>query len=283
MKKLLVFVMLLGFGIRQSEAQSMLRVRMADNSKINISVDGRYFNKAGTGITVGELPYGQHRLRIFQFVQNRHGRLFEEPIFTGNVKTYNGMVTLFVFDKYSGETNITEQEISAYTFNHPPSNEANRYSDQMNDNGNGNQGGNNNYNNNQGAPQRFRNYDNNNNNGGNNNENNSQYSAPPPPPAPPAQSSLTDDKMSELKTKVAAKAADIEKMNILKDALKNEKITVKDISTIFDWFTFETSKVDFAKWAYSITVDKDYFSDLENKLSYKNYVDDLDKFIKDNK
>ena len=49
-----------------------------------------------------------------------------------------------------------------------------------------------------------------------------------------------------------------------------------------DFFNFEDSKVQFAKWAYPNTVDKENFATLESKLSYQNYVDDLDKFIKEN-
>jgi Domain of unknown function (DUF4476) len=70
-------------------------------------------------------------------------------------------------------------------------------------------------------------------------------------------------------------------MNLLKDELKNDKITTYQVSNIMDWFSFETSKVDFAKWAYNITLDKKYYRDLENKFSYKSYQDDLDKFIND--
>ena len=71
-------------------------------------------------------------------------------------------------------------------------------------------------------------------------------------------------------------------MNTLKDGLNGEKITTDQVSVMMDWFNFEATKVDFAKWAYPNTVDKENFISLENKFSYKNYQDDLDKFIKDN-
>ena len=47
-----------------------------------------------------------------------------------------------------------------------------------------------------------------------------------------------------------------------------------------DWLSFESSKEEFAEWAYPITVDKDAYSSLESRFNYKNYQDDLDKFLK---
>ena len=265
MKKLFLVSFIITICSLQSIAQSMLRVRMADNSRINISVDGRYFGKTGTSITVGELPYGDHHLRIFQYVQNRRGRMFEEPIFTGMVRTYHGMITLFIFDKYTGETDITEQEISAFTFNHPPNGDLNRNKDQ--------------YNQSHGTPrvsEQQNNYQ-------DNAESQNNAAQSKPYVSPDRVGSLTDEKIKDLKTKVTAKNTDVEKMTLLKEALKNEKLTVTNIAGMFDWFIFESSRVDFAKWAYTNTVDKDYYEELESKLSYKAYVEDLDKFIKDNK
>jgi len=69
-------------------------------------------------------------------------------------------------------------------------------------------------------------------------------------------------------------------MKVLKDALANETFVTYQVGNMMDWFSFESSKVDFAEWAYTKTVDKENFTDLENKLTYKNYRDDLDKFIK---
>ena len=52
---------------------------------------------------------------------------------------------------------------------------------------------------------------------------------------------------------------------------------------MMDLFTFEATKVEFAKWAYQITVDTEYFIDLESKFAYKTSQDDLDKFLNQQK
>jgi len=260
MKKLLIIVLFVSMGITRSQAQSMMKVSMADNSVINVAVDGRYFNKRGTSVTVGDLPPGRHFLQIYAASPNRRGRMFQDIVYEGKVRTAHGFVALVVYDPETRNINIQEQDINTFNANRPP------YARHM--------------------PQQGENYDTygNNDNGGNGNNDyagNGSYNnnnTPPPPPVNPG--TLTTAKIDDLKTKVGAKNTDTEKMNVIKDALKDEQITTAQVGDMMDLFNFESSKVDFAEWAYTITVDKENFTTLENKCAYKNYQDDLDKFIK---
>lgn len=258
MNRIAVILMILLPGFTNASAQSMLRVRLADNSQLNVSVDNRYFNKRGTAITVGELPYGRHKLRIFQHTEGRRGRGYEEEIFSGNVVTYEGMITLFVYDPNSRETDVSEQDIDKYTANHPPAHESDRFNEQYPDNGNRRVV---NENDNYGSPK--------------------PSDGPVASPVPPEKmSTVTDAKMIDLKTKSDARKTDIDRMNMLKQELKSEKVAVSQVGAMMDWFNFESSKVEFAKWAFDYTIDKEYFIDLVGKLSYKNYQDELQGFIK---
>ena len=275
MKKLFVVLLFLASGITKSMGQSMLKVGLRDNTtQISVSVDNRYFNKKGTSITVGELPFGRHSLKIYTLVYDRRGRGHEDVIYEGTVKTYNGMITILVFDPTTEATDLQETEIDVYMASHPASNRGRfsgtsqgDYDSQYSKNGTDNNGMNNS----------------NQNNATNNNKAIEESSAPVAIPiAAEKLGTLTDTKTEDLKKKVAAKATDTQKMTLLKDELKNEKVTTNQVADIMDWLTFDASKVEFAKWAYSITADKEYFSDLESKFSYKTSQDDLDKFIKEN-
>lgn len=260
MKKLWI-VLLLAVGITSAEAQSMLRVHLTDNTPVNVAVDGRYFNKRGTGVTVGDLPPGRHLLQIYQATQDRRGRTFQDVIYEGKVKTYNGMISLFTYDPASNGIDIQQQDINTYSNNLPPEAQGqNQNQRQYNNNGyNGNQD-----------------------NYAGNNDNND--AAPDISPVSADKiGTLTDTKIDALKNKVAAKNTDTEKMKLLKDGLKDEKMTTNQVGVMIDWFGFESSKVDFAKWAYDNTVDNEYFSDLDAKFTYKNYQEDLDKFIQSKK
>lgn len=239
-------------------AQSMLKVHLADNSQINVAVDGRYFNKTGTSVTVGDLPAGRHKLAIYTVVRTRYGRGREEMVYSGKVFTHEGNITIFSYDPYNHEKNEEEQDINSYTQNNPvpPArkplhNGADTY-------------GNN-------PPQV------NNNNNDYNNDN--KYI---PSPAASPTGTLTDVKIDQLKTRVMDKKTDTDRMKLMKDALGGETMTTSQVGNMMDWYNFEDSKVQFAKWAYPNIVDKENFGTLESKLSYQNYVDDLDKFIKEN-
>jgi len=229
-------------------------VRLADNSVINIAVDDRYFNKKGTSVTMGDLPPGRHRLAIYSVVQSRNGRGHEEIIYSGKIITHDGSITLFTYDADNRQIDVQEQDMNSYMQNNPPAN-----------NGPGNYNNNmpqgNNYNNN---------YDNN---------RGQQFNQPARQLETPT---LTDVKIDQLKTRVMDKKTDTERMKLMKDALSSEKMTTDQVAAMMDWYNFEDSKVEFAKWAYPNTLDKNNFSSLENKLTYKDYVDNLDNFIKEN-
>jgi Domain of unknown function (DUF4476) len=250
MKKSVIILLLACAGFVNVDAQSMLKVRLADNSQINVSVDGRYFNKKGTSITVGELPQGRHRLQIFVMGERRRGRNYEEVIYEGKVKTYRGMITLFYYDPNTREIQIEEQDIDKYNHNHP-SNAPGEYHGEVD-------------NNTPPGSRSMHSYD-----------DNAQPAASPAPTG-----SLKDESVEQLKEKVAAEKTDTKKMNVLKETLNNETFSTFQVGTMMEWLNFESSKVEFAEWAYPKTVDKELFSELENKLKYKNYQDDLESFLK---
>jgi len=241
-------------------AQSMLNVRTADNEVINVAVDGRFFNKRGTSVTVGDLPPGKHRLEIYTVARYRGGRGIESLIYEGKVRTFEGMVTLFSYDPYTRMPDIQQQDINGFVAAHPPVQrgvmrnqhfqQQPDYSVQPGDNGRAQDDMN------------------------RNNADNGMAA-----PAPAAQSTLTDAAMDQLKTSVAAKKTDTEKEAALKDAVKNQQISTAQVGMMMDWLNFESSKADFAEWAYPLTTDKEAFGSLESKFTYKVYQDDLIKFL----
>ncbi len=268
MKKLIFLSSVMAAICGQVAAQSMLRVRLTDNTPINVSLDGRYFNKRGTTVTISELPPGEHKLRVYTYFMSRRGRGYEDMIFEGFVRTYHGDITLFTLDKISGETDLRVQPISEFTFNHPPKNELNRI-----DMFDGSDGAN--------EERRLRKE--------NEQQANTTNAAKPDPivkDAPPpstAISSVDDEELDKLKKKVDATNTDTDKLLALKASLKNEKITVNQVSYILSWLMFENSKLAFAKWAYPITADKAYYEDLKPVFAYKTSIEEFEAFLNEHK
>jgi len=264
MKKLLSILILLLVSDVTAEAQSMLKISLADRSPITVSVDGRYFNKRGQSVTVGDLPAGRHRVQIYVTSESRSGRDQENIAYTGYVKTYNGQLTIFTYDENTEATETQDQDMNAMgNAPTPPPPAAPTPTDQYNNNN---------------APQQDNNYQQDNSN------NNEQYA--PSQGASPVNDAITTEgknKLAKLKKKTDAKKTDTEKFTVLKDALKQEMITSDQVAIIMDWFSFESSKVEFAEWAYDHTTDKDNYTNVVEKLAYNNYRIELDNFIKSKK
>ena len=242
----------------QLDAQSMLKVRLSDSGPITVSVDGRYFNKRGTSVTVGDLPYGNHTLKIFGMSRRYYrGRQVLDQLYTGRVRTYQGMITHFEFDPSSGTVRTEDQDIHREESNRITE-RSDTYRDQTTDRSDNSAAN---------SPVATE-------------EEQPRSSSPAASPVSGGLGTFTDAKMTKLKSKTNTKNNDTEKMNILKDGLKNERLTTYQVSEIMDWLAFENTKVAFAKWAYDKTSDNEYFSDLTQKLSNKSYQDELMEFIK---
>lgn len=271
MKKIASLILLVLAVLSQSFAQSVLRVRLADNSRFNISVNGRYFDRKGTSITVGDLPAGNHYVKIFKVTYDRWGRAIDRTIFQGTVRTRNGMVSQMVYDPYARRMgvnlvpdnnivasrtndNYTEQRNNTYNDVPEPSRMAkqNRTSEE-----------------NEPAPANAI-----------SERNRTQSNQPVASPVP--EGTLTESKMEALKNKVDAQKTDTEKLKMLKSELRKETLTTFQLGAMLDWLLFESTKVELAKWAYYITEDKDFFTDIYGKFSYQSSKDELKQFV-DNK
>lgn len=264
MKKHIFILSFFLFAAVIANAQCLLRVHLADNSRIHVSVNGRYFNKRGTTVTVGDLPPGRHFLKIYSTTYDRWGRMYDRLVYQGTVNTSYGMITNFLFDPVGRRISMRNNPIDAnsqggYVQNQPSNNQ---YGGNNNDGSGDYEPSSDNA-----MPQQP--------SGGM--QNNNQPNMPAASPVPTG--TLTEEKSDKLKAKVDAKGTDTEKLKLIKDALKKETVTTFQVSYMMDWFLFESSKVDFAKWAYSITTDKGFYSDLSSKFNYSSSKEELQQFL----
>jgi hypothetical protein len=87
-------------------------------------------------------------------------------------------------------------------------------------------------------------------------------------------------KTDKLKTKINVRTTDTEKFTAAKDILKNESLTTAQVMSLMDCFSFESTKLEFAQWAYPKISDKANFKQVKQKLTMKNYREEMDKFLK---
>ena len=255
-----------------AKAQSVLNVRLADNSRFNVAVNGRYFDRKGTSITVGDLPAGNHYVKIFKVSYDRWGRVYERTVFQGTVRTRNGMISQMVYDPYARRMGVNLIPDNTYVASRPIYSDENQSSKRYDD---------------ASQPSRMAQQskvlaDNEPATAISDNEDQkTQSNMPAASPLP--QGSMTDAEIDALKVKVEGQKTDTEKLKLLKSELRKETITTFQLSSILDWLLFESTKVELAKWTYFITEDKDFYADIFNKFSYQSSKDELKQYIENKK
>jgi hypothetical protein len=298
MNKLIIALLLAIAQCTGAKGQSALRISLTDKTPITISVDGRYFNTRGESVTVNDMPWGRHYVKIFTHAQGRDGRGAERVVFEGRVRTNRNQVTLFSYDAYSGRSVTSIEPLGTLASNQPQESFNKRNLDNYDRANDGNANG--------------------------NNEANERPTAgdnplPPdtpelrelPPGAPVAspvtmepeesetttatkkatqkkttnssssvKDKTTTTKWTTLKEKVTSKKTDTEKFEVVSTGLVNEKFSTAKAAEVMDWFSFESTRLSFAMWAYSRLTDpsnaKQIGAKLENAANKKEY----DAFLK---
>ena len=241
--KSIIAVFVFSSCVLVANAQSKLKVSLTDKSQITVALDGKHFQKVGTSITIGDLPEGRHHLMVYQEGKTRFGRKYEDVVFEGKIKTHYGNITIFELDPFTNSINTYEEDIDSFTNNPVIRTDTSGINS---------------------------NVDNNQQTGVTTNVTHNRTD----------MGTFSDAKLKALKAKVDDKNADSYKLKTLKEGLIGEKITTVQVSEIMDWLGFESSKSEFAQWAYDITIDKDNFGNLDAKFSYKEYQDEFQDFLK---
>lgn len=256
MKYPVLFAAFLLLLVGSAHAQSQLKIRLADNGRFNVSVNGRYFDRRGTSVTVGDLPPGRHKVKIYRMVYDRWGRSFNNLIYTGWVNTDYKMVTYLTYAPYIRAARIREVPFGDGSRRDMGGEPDNRY--------------------NEGYPEPEQDVK--------VNVAAADKAAEKPTneavASPVPTGSLTDDKVQTIKSKVTNKKTDTEKFNLIRSELAGATFSTIQVCVLIDCFLFESTKVDFAKWAYKNTVDKELFSDVIAKLSLKESKDEMNRFLK---
>ncbi len=262
-KSVTLAILLASFAL-SVDAQSLLRVKLADGERINVSVNGRYFDRRGNSITVGDLPPGRHFVKVFAVTPGRWGRSYQSVVYQGRITTYNNTLTTVVYDPYTRMASITERRLNdngAYAESADRAqynNDDSRYVEKT-------------Y-----TQKRFKAEED------ENATKNEKSSTNQPAASPINDHSLSDAEMYALKDKLNQKKTDTDKQKLLRDALKKRSVTTFQVGTMMDWLLFESTKLEFAKWAYNITTDRVAYSDLLKKFSYQSSKDEINDLLKNN-
>ena len=124
----------------------------------------------------------------------------------------------------------------------------------------------------------------------NNIHQNPQHEQPAPPPPPPAYlpgyngpygcpAPLSQIDFNALKQTIKTKNFEDTKMTIAKQVVSKQCFFVYQVKEIMQLFSFEESKLEFAKYAYDHTYDLGNYFKVNDAFTFESSIDDLNEYI----
>ena len=243
--------------------RSFLKVRLTDNTPISVAIDRRFYNEENSVITVRNFPSGRHYLRVFRWSEREQRNMI---IYEGDIRLQPGVYSSVIIDRRSGLARINNRRMNrdfndSYVYDWDR-NEHYRDRDNWNDDRN----------NNTNDDEYFNSTNNNNhNNQGNYGSSNSNNNIPP--------ICMNTQDFSDLHARVVDRMTDTDKLKLLQSVLKNRFISTEQAKQIIDWMSFESTKLEFAKWAYDNISDKNNYWKLESEFTFESTKSEFNEFL----
>lgn len=109
---------------------------------------------------------------------------------------------------------------------------------------------------------------------------------PPPPSYLPGYSGpvgcpmpMADGDFRDLKSSIASKSFEESKMTIAKQVLRDHCLLTTQVKDLINLFTFEETKLDFAKYAYDYTYDRGNYFKVNDVFTFESSIEDLNNYI----
>jgi Domain of unknown function (DUF4476) len=249
-----------------------------DNSQFYVVINGiRQNTSPQSMIRIENVPTPLCNVQIL-FADNRTPEIQSRIMLSNPVNEEHDAINLIMALKRSREGNFCRLEFfrsQPREHNYAPA--QGEYVMIFGQDGSGGYNNNNGYSNNGGG---YTNNANNMQNNGYNNQNNGGFVAPPVPPAPSAMDNPTFQ--SAKQTIINAKFEDT-RLSTAKTIAGNNYFTVDQVIEICKLFSFEDTKLDFAKFVFPRTVDNKNYFRVGNVLSFDSNRQALNDFIQSQK
>jgi hypothetical protein len=90
---------------------------------------------------------------------------------------------------------------------------------------------------------------------------------------------MSDQDINDLGARVKDRMGDSDKLKLAESVMGGKEVYTDQLRTVMSWFSFESTKLDFAKWAYTITLDKENYWKLEDMFSFSSSKDELSDYV----
>ena len=108
---------------------------------------------------------------------------------------------------------------------------------------------------------------------------NVQPPMPPTPPTPPMAFSMNPQDYEEAYQVISKESFDSSKLTLAKQVISSNPMTASQILGICKLFSFESNKLEFAKFAYTYCVDQNKYYLLNEAFSYESSKRELNNYI----
>lgn len=88
---MLLLLSLAGQLFAQKNNRTTLRIRLSDGYPLTVAVNGRYFEKIGKTLTIGDLPKKRHNIKVYRYRAYQDGKGGKaELVYSGRIKVDPG-------------------------------------------------------------------------------------------------------------------------------------------------------------------------------------------------
>ncbi len=259
--------------------RTVLKLRMSDNSIISVNLDGRFIDRQTTQLTLDGLRPGLHRLEVYADAGYRRRPV---RVYTGTLRLAPATINIGTVDVYNRGLRLRTRPMDerGYADGRDYDND-NRDRDYRNDNP---QAGNN--------RNEYEYDDRRNNSGGGDdvygNGNTSSNAGEGYGSFPHGRngsssagsySALSIRDMDDLRSRVASRMTDSDKEQLMKSVLQSRAASTEQIRQMLGWLSFDATRLDFAKWAYSHASDPRNYWKLEDGFSFDSSKEEFSKSI----
>ncbi len=95
----------------------------------------------------------------------------------------------------------------------------------------------------------------------------------------PTSQAMNGADFADLKNSVERQSFSDTKMTIAKQGTKGGFFTASQIREMMNLFTFETNKLEYAKFAYTYCIEKNKYYQVNDVFSFSSSVDELNKYL----
>ena len=261
MKKI-IFTLLLVWSfiaVKANHQNSALTLKMFDNSAFVLTFDNSHFNTPSNTFNINNIIPGNHFVEVKRLGSSPNHCGLPVILFSGYVNVPNASTMNAMINNYNQLVVMS----TAANYNYPQTPVAdgscgnNSLDNNYYDHGyNPHYGGNNGYNGNNGQCETSV----------------PQYTAP--------YMSVQDFNM--LKSSVASKSFDSSMLTVAKQGVKSNVLASWQVAELMNLFSFESTKLELAKYAYRYVADKGNYYLVNDQFTFSGSISELDQYIAKN-